>query len=112
VGQRRCCCLRFLFEKESLAKKKSSGKGWLFLCAEEWLAQLRYTQGELEGMILAAARNIRNGSRRFNARGVSEQNGQQNAKFSVAPVWTGSAADYDKPSLHYVGSGEGQQVYG
>ena len=27
-------------------------------------------------------------------------------------MWTGSAADYDKPSLHAVGTGEGAQVYG
>ncbi len=33
-------------------------------------------------------------------------------RFSISPVWTGSAADYDKPSLHAVGTGEGQQVYG
>ena len=33
-------------------------------------------------------------------------------RFSIAPVWTGSAADYDKPALHAVGTGEGQQVYG
>ena len=31
---------------------------------------------------------------------------------SIAPVYTGSAADYDAPSLHYIGSGEGAQVYG
>lgn len=36
----------------------------------------------------------------------------ENVKFSVSPVWTGSAADYDAPSLHYVGTGEGAQVYG
>lgn len=34
------------------------------------------------------------------------------ARFSVSPVWTGSAADYEQPSLNYVGTGEGQQVYG
>lgn len=33
-------------------------------------------------------------------------------KFSVSPVWTGSAANYDAPSLNYVGTGEGAQVYG
>ena len=33
-------------------------------------------------------------------------------RFSVSPVWTGSAADYEQPSLHYVGTGEGAQVYG
>ena len=33
-------------------------------------------------------------------------------RFSIAPVYTGSAADYDKPSLNYVGTGEGAQVYG
>lgn len=33
-------------------------------------------------------------------------------RFSVAPVYTGSAADYDQPSLQYINSGEGAQVYG
>ena len=33
-------------------------------------------------------------------------------RFSVGPVYTGSAADYDRPSLHFVGTGEGAQVYG
>lgn len=33
-------------------------------------------------------------------------------RFSVSPVYTGSSADYEKPDLHYVGTGEGQQVYG
>lgn len=33
-------------------------------------------------------------------------------RFSVAPVWTGSAASYDAPSLQYIGTGEGAQVYG
>ncbi len=36
----------------------------------------------------------------------------QHGRKSISPVWTGSAADYDKPSLHAVGTGEGQQVYG
>ena len=39
-------------------------------------------------------------------------NSEKNLRFSIASVWTGSAADYDKPSLHAVGTGEGQQVYG
>lgn len=34
------------------------------------------------------------------------------ALFQVSPVWTGSAAEYSQPSLQYVGSGEGAQVYG
>ena len=33
-------------------------------------------------------------------------------RFSIGGLYTGSAADYDKPSLHYVGTGEGAQVYG
>lgn len=33
-------------------------------------------------------------------------------RFSVSPVYTGSAADYDAPSLQYINSGEGAQVYG
>ena len=31
----------------------------------------------------------------------------QIVRFSVSPVWTGSAADYDAPDLNYVGTGEG-----
>ena len=34
------------------------------------------------------------------------------ARYSISGVYTGSAADYEKPSLHYVGTGEGSQVYG
>ena len=37
---------------------------------------------------------------------------QGEAKFSVGRLYTGSAADYEKPSLHAVGTGEGSQVYG
>lgn len=33
-------------------------------------------------------------------------------KLSISELYTGSAADYEKPSLHYVGTGEGNQVYG
>lgn len=33
-------------------------------------------------------------------------------RYSIGGVYTGSAADYEKPSLHYVGTGEGNQVYG
>ncbi len=32
--------------------------------------------------------------------------------FQVSNIWTGSAANYDQPSLQYVGTGEGAQVYG
>ena len=41
-----------------------------------------------------------------------EKDGKGGVRFSVAPVWTGSAADYDQPSLQYIGTGEGAQVYG
>lgn len=34
------------------------------------------------------------------------------ARYSISGVYTGSAADYEKPSLHYVGTGTGDQVYG
>ncbi len=40
-----------------------------------------------------------------------ERNGGE-AKFSVGRLYTGSAADYERPSLHAVGTGEGSQVYG
>lgn len=32
--------------------------------------------------------------------------------FDTPGLYTGSAADYEKPSLHYVGTGKGSQVYG
>lgn len=32
--------------------------------------------------------------------------------YQISPVWTGSAAYYDKPSLMFIGTGEGAQVYG
>ena len=31
---------------------------------------------------------------------------------SIGRLYTGGAADYEKPSLHFVGTGEGSQVYG
>ena len=34
------------------------------------------------------------------------------ARFSVGKLYTGSAADYERPSLVHVGTGEGAQVYG
>lgn len=34
------------------------------------------------------------------------------ARHSISGIYTGSMADYDKPSLHMVGTGEGSQVYG
>ena len=33
-------------------------------------------------------------------------------RYSISGIYTGGAADYEKPSLHYVGTGEGSQVYG
>lgn len=33
-------------------------------------------------------------------------------RFSISGIYTGSAADYEKPDLHYIGTGEGSQVYG
>ena len=44
--------------------------------------------------------------------GAERMGTEDGKRFSVSPVYTGSAADYNKPSLHYVGSGEGAQVYG
>ena len=46
-----------------------------------------------------------------NGRGRTDTDGG-NLRLSISDIWTGSAADYDKPSLHYVGTGEGAQVYG
>ncbi|MBO7236727.1 MAG: hypothetical protein J6V45_01435, partial [Kiritimatiellae bacterium] len=43
---------------------------------------------------------------------LNEAANANNLRFSIGGIYTGSAADYEKPSLHYVGSGEGSQVYG
>ena len=44
---------------------------------------------------------------------VAEFNGGgADARFSVGRLYTGSAADYERPSLNAVGTGEGSQVYG
>ncbi len=37
---------------------------------------------------------------------------EQKRHYSIKNLWTGSAADYDEPSLQYIGTGEGAQVYG
>lgn len=42
----------------------------------------------------------------------SDQNGNGLSKMSVGRLYTGSTADYAKPSLLKVGTGEGSQVYG
>ena len=36
----------------------------------------------------------------------------RDVRFSISGIYTGSAADYEKPSLQYIGTGEGSQVYG
>ena len=46
----------------------------------------------------------------ISSRSETSDDGQK--RFSIGGVYTGSAADYEKPSLHYVGTGEGNQVYG
>lgn len=48
---------------------------------------------------------------------IDEQYGTQYrptgaTRYSIGGLYTGSAADYAQPSLHYVGTGEGAQVYG
>ncbi len=37
---------------------------------------------------------------------------EKTSRFSISDLWTGSAADYDAPSLQYIGTGEGAQVFG
>jgi len=48
----------------------------------------------------------------INASGEKSSGNGGISRASISPVYTGSAADYVAPSLHYVGSGEGAQVYG
>ena len=37
---------------------------------------------------------------------------KKDTRYSISNIYTGSAADYEKPSLQYIGTGEGEQVYG
>ena len=67
----------------------------------------------------AVSRNVKDGKDKKEERisnreqgSKKEEDGKSDVRFSVAPVWTGSAADYEQPSLQYIGSGEGAQVYG
>jgi hypothetical protein len=49
---------------------------------------------------------------RLKAEGKVRDPKKGGALYQISPVYTGSAADYDTPSLHAVGTGEGAQVYG
>ena len=41
-----------------------------------------------------------------------DKNANDDLQFSRKRIFTGSAASYDKPSLQYIGTGEGAQVFG
>jgi len=47
----------------------------------------------------------------FNGRN-RKLNAPDRRKYSLKNIYTGSAADYDQPSLQFVGTGEGAQVFG
>ena len=71
-----------------------------------------------ESREILARRNVRTveykaGDNADRLRAVNEAADQVgDARFSITGIYTGSAADYDKPSLLKVGTGEGSQVYG
>ena len=86
---------------------------------EETLSQVdaSTTQGHsalLDGMSheVLQGTNSNRGSSTGDTIPKSGQNGNGVAKMSVGRLYTGSAADYEKPSLLKVGTGEGSQVYG
>jgi len=79
---------------------------------KEFIAQIRdflrkvfpnihFSDADIEHALMRSARAMREQRKNPGA-----------ARFSISPVWTGSAADYGQPSLNYVGTGEGAQVYG
>lgn len=43
---------------------------------------------------------------------IAHSAGGNQGRYSISGIYTGSAADYDKPSVQYIGTGEGNQVYG
>ena len=43
---------------------------------------------------------------------IAKENIAKQTRFAISNLYTGSAADYEKPSLVKVGTGEGAQVYG
>ena len=56
-------------------------------------------------------RNFIKGVKVVYAKETPQDVGEGNRQ-SIGGIFTGTVADYEKPSLHYVGSGEGTQVYG
>lgn len=79
---------------------------------KEFIAQIRdflrkvfpnihFSDADIEHALMQSARAMR-----------AQRKNPGAARFSISPVWTGSAADYGQPSLNYVGTGEGAQVYG
>ncbi len=64
------------------------------------LHDLAISDAEIEQMLADAATAARKGT------------GKTGNRYSISNLWTGSAADYDKPSLHYIGTGEGNQAFG
>ena len=78
---------------------------------EAYIAQRRHIAGPYERMTVPPwemeRMYLRSANRQFGLR-----LGPKDIRFSTAGLYTGSAADYEKPSLLKVGTGEGSQVYG
>ena len=76
------------------------------------IAQQRTNLADVNNLDLNSINNIIQNFENPSVSSKNPKNSSGGVKFSISDVWTGSAADYDKPSLHYIGSGEGSQVYG
>ena len=76
---------------------------------QKLITQQRTNLAEVSNLDLNSINNI---IENFKNPSLENEKNQEKMRFSISPVWTGSAADYDKPSLHAVGTGEGSQVYG
>lgn len=107
-------------------QKEARGKRNHVRSAHE-ITEAQYEKGKVEGFPVlqpsptefqrgTAARSYSDLVREYNSKYPnvkpdSEEN-PNNVRLSVENVWTGGAADYDKPSLQFVNTGEGSQVYG
>lgn len=57
-------------------------------------------------------RQIEEGRQLKAAKGRRTPDAGSDKKLSISELYTGTAADYEKPSLQFIGTGEGAQVYG
>lgn len=99
---------RRVAEKHGVSERavRRAGPGILAL---DKLADANEAEAEEAGVKVMPSAQFR----RAAANNADTKNGNAfRPSWRIGRLYTGSAADYEKPSLHHVGTGEGSQVYG